>query len=266
MIGCRFRRFMPYSNRRPFAFGRQGDIGAVPESVPIRKWIRESCPGSLKRSAHMTRMGRSSLAHGGIYPELRTTLEFNQGCPARQRATLAALCPFLAGDRAAAKFAGGSVEPTAGSAGRPPLLSPSRLTPEERLQVLVCVRHPSSVIKDLIHPRKVIAIIMPFIGLSRSFRSPLTAFNSCVPGACEISLPDFLLLTEAGNRETIHVSCPGQAYAFFLKLIIKGFSLTQKDIGGNDLQRRWGEKDHRPCEKASPSNGDYSPVIRALSE
>jgi hypothetical protein len=113
---------------------------------------RESCPGPFKRPAHATRTGRSLLAHGEVYPELRTTLEFNQGYPAAQRAALAALCPFLAGNRATAKFAGGSVEPTAGSAVRPPpLFSPSRLTPEERLQVLVCVGHPSSVIKDLTH-------------------------------------------------------------------------------------------------------------------
>ncbi len=91
------------------------------------------------------------LAHEEIDPELGTGIELHEGCSPCQGAALSALHPFLTGDGPAAKLAGGRIEPGARcTPGHP--FPPSRLPPEEHLQILVCVGHPCSVIKDFIHP------------------------------------------------------------------------------------------------------------------
>ena len=92
------------------------------------------------------------LAHEEIDHELGTRLKFHEGAPACQGAAFSAFRPFLTGDRSAAKFARGRVEPFAGITASP--FFPARRFPtEERLQILMRVRHPCSVIKDFVHPR-----------------------------------------------------------------------------------------------------------------
>ena len=92
------------------------------------------------------------LAHEEIDHELGTRLKFHEGAPACQGAAFSAFCPFLTGDRSAAKFARGRVEPFAGITASP--FFPARRFPtEERLQILMRVRHPCSVIKHFVHPR-----------------------------------------------------------------------------------------------------------------
>ena len=110
-----------------------------------------------------------------------TGLELHEGCPPREWAALSALHPFLAGDGPAAKLAGGRIEPSACCAPGHPF-PPRRLSPEEHLQILVCVRHPCSVIKDFIHPRHPMTTLpFPDARTSRSVTPLRAAYRKRAP-------------------------------------------------------------------------------------